>query len=170
LNKVPDATDECPLARFAGDPAQCVPPGSDPVEDWETILNPMLKAAFGWGKPSEPDKLQAYYQKLAAKGEKGIDGFCDFFQYFFEQRGLEEVLLKEKVETLKASYQISRNRRSAPTRYRSHRCRSRSGATRDAISMLHRNSDAVPARTNSPHVVSVRPSRTPCATMELSFC
>jgi len=50
----PLTDDTNPLAIFSGDPDACVPPD---VDCWEDVVNPMMKAAFGWGNDSMRAKM-----------------------------------------------------------------------------------------------------------------
>jgi len=77
----PLASNDHPLAIFSRDPAACISPGLD---DWEDVLNPMMKKAFGWGASVE--KIQSL-KGLAQSGLNGLDGFYKFMGYFITRRG-----------------------------------------------------------------------------------
>ena len=47
----PPAQLDHPLAAFSGDPVDCVQGGFE--DDWEEVLNPRMKQAFGWGEGSD---------------------------------------------------------------------------------------------------------------------
>ena len=80
-----------PLAAFSGDPAKCV---LGIVEnDWEDILNPRMKRAFGWGE----SRVECDFTQ---RGEAGLDGFLNFVGYFVDHRGLLGALIETKVTIL----------------------------------------------------------------------
>ena len=89
----PLADDMNPLAIFSGDPDACVPPD---VDCWEDVVNPMMKAAFGWGNESEDGR----WMGKVCCGQQGIDGFMAFLQFCVQNRGLKGGLIEPKVETL----------------------------------------------------------------------
>ena len=62
-------------------------------DDWEEVLNPKMKAAFGWNQ----DGLEMGY---ARRGEFGLDGFVKFIGYFIHQRSLNGALLETKITAL----------------------------------------------------------------------
>ena len=89
---LPTQTDH-PLAAFSGDPANCILGGFE--DDWEEVLNPRMKQAFGWGEDS--DKVE---QDFAWRGEMGLDGFLKFVGYFVDHCGLLGALIETKVTIL----------------------------------------------------------------------
>lgn len=64
-----------------------------PEDDWEEILNPKMKSAFGWGRESVDEGF-------ARRGLNGLDGFLRFLEYFVTWRGLKGALIETKVVTL----------------------------------------------------------------------
>jgi len=52
----PTATTEHHLHEFCGDPSQCI---HSKLEDWEDLLNPMMKWAFRWGDNEGMPQLQS---------------------------------------------------------------------------------------------------------------
>jgi len=80
-----------PLAAFSGDPANCALGSFE--DDWEEVLNPRMKQAFGWGE----DRVG---WDFAQRGETGLDGFLKFVGHFVDHRGLLGVLIKTKVTVL----------------------------------------------------------------------
>lgn len=81
---------EHPLAIFSEHPAECTKGASLPENDWEEILNPKMKGAFGWGH----DSVEAGF---ARRGMNGLDGFLRFISYFVNRRGLKGSLIETKV-------------------------------------------------------------------------
>ncbi|KAJ7930728.1 hypothetical protein B0H13DRAFT_1858536 [Mycena leptocephala] len=75
----PLASSTHPLAIFTLDS-----PRGSPVDDWDCILHPLLKRAFGVGELDINDPIG--YINL---GEHGLTGFCTFFEYFVMERQLE---------------------------------------------------------------------------------
>ena len=92
-NIAPPAQLDHPLVAFSGDPADCVQGGFK--DDWEEVLNPRMKQAFGWGEGS--DKVE---RDFAQRGKMGLDGFLRFVGYFVEHRGLLGRLIETKVTIL----------------------------------------------------------------------
>lgn len=90
---VPTAQLDHPLAAFLGDPANCILGGFE--DDWEEVLNPRMKQAFGWGEDS--DRVE---RDFAQRGEMGLDGFLKFVGYFVDHRGLLGALIETKVMIL----------------------------------------------------------------------
>ena len=90
---VPLAQPNHPLAVFFGNPVGSE--GLDYDDDWdsEEVLNPKMKAAFGWNQ----DGLEMGY---ARRGEFGLDGFVKFIGYFIHQRSLNGALLETKITAL----------------------------------------------------------------------
>lgn len=88
---VPLAQPNHPLAVFFENPVGCE--GQDYDDDWEEVLNPKMKAAFGWNQ----DELETGY---ARRGELGLDGFIKFIGYFVHQRGLKGALFETKIIAL----------------------------------------------------------------------
>ena len=84
---------EHPLAVFSENPAECTNGAGVPENDWEEILNPKMKSAFGWGRES-------FEEGFAQRGLNGLDGFVRFIGYFVTWRGLKGSLIEMKVETL----------------------------------------------------------------------
>lgn len=82
-----------PLAAFSGDPAEYVL--GDFEDDWEEVLNPRMKQAFGWGGDSD-----GVERDFAQRGEMGLDGFLKFVGYFVDHRGLLGALIETKVTIL----------------------------------------------------------------------
>ena len=77
-----------PLAAFSRDPAKCI---LGIVEDnWEDILNPRMKQAFGWGE----NRVRCDFVQ---RGEAGLGGFLKFMGYFVDHHGLLGVLIETKV-------------------------------------------------------------------------
>ena len=59
------------LNAFSMDPSSCISPDAD---DWEDILNPMLKGAFGWGE----DAMREAVKAMLHRGQYGLDRFIRF--------------------------------------------------------------------------------------------
>lgn len=90
---VPRASANSPLAGFAANPMSYIGPEA---EDWEILLGPMIKSAFGWGV----DENRAAVKGMMRRGEYGLDGFHDFMKHFVVHRGLKSELFESKVEVL----------------------------------------------------------------------
>jgi hypothetical protein len=90
-NEVPAADGDHPLAVFAGDPTAY---SNDERDDWEEVLNPLMKRAFGWGIDGGAVK------GVARKGKNGIEGFLNFIEFFVTNRGLVGALIETKCMTL----------------------------------------------------------------------
>ena len=77
-NEVPTADGDHPLAVLSGDPTAY---SNDECDDWEDVLNPLMKRAFGWGIDDGAVK------GVARKGSNGIEGFLKFIEFFVMNRG-----------------------------------------------------------------------------------
>jgi hypothetical protein len=101
MKQIPDTTpvasEDHRLSIFSGDPEASVSPALD---DWEDILNPMMKRAFDWGANLE--NVQAM-RGLARRGQNGLDGFHRFVGYFVMHRGLKGALVETKAAVLLAA-------------------------------------------------------------------
>jgi hypothetical protein len=86
------ATEDHRLAAFSGYPDSHVDPDLD---DWEGVLNPMMKRVFHWG--SNLENFEAL-KGLARRGKHGLDGFIA--EYFFMHRSLKGALVKTTFELL----------------------------------------------------------------------
>lgn len=91
---IPPANDKHPLAVFSGNLAHQV---NTDVNNWEDILNPVVHQAFGYGLMMEN---KAMLKGLARCGKYGLDGFCQFVEYFVIHRGLQGGLVERKVNVL----------------------------------------------------------------------
>jgi hypothetical protein len=89
--EVPPADGDHPLAVFAGDPTAY---SNDECDDWEEVLNPLLKRALGWGIDDGEMK------GMAREGKNGIEGFLTFIDFFVMNRGLVGALIETKCMTL----------------------------------------------------------------------
>jgi hypothetical protein len=90
---IPAATAEHRLHEFGGDPSKSIQPE---VEDWEDLLNPMLKRAFGWGV----NEMNESAKGMLHRGQYGLDGFANFIEYFVKRRGLMGGLIEPKVTAI----------------------------------------------------------------------
>ncbi|KAF8218703.1 hypothetical protein L208DRAFT_1348341, partial [Tricholoma matsutake] len=86
----PPATGENCLHPFRGDPAASVHQDAD---DWEDLLNPMLKQVFGWGE----EEMHNSVKEMMCHGRYGLDGFVTFLDYFVMHWGLKGRMLESKV-------------------------------------------------------------------------
>jgi hypothetical protein len=97
----PRATIKHRLGEFSNDPSTFVLGPAD--DDWEEVLNPMMKRAFGWGD----DATRAAAKEMLQRGQYGLDGFLAFIRYFVKWRGLKGGMFESKVmmilEELEAS-------------------------------------------------------------------
>ncbi|KDR76610.1 hypothetical protein GALMADRAFT_139524 [Galerina marginata CBS 339.88] len=82
-----------PLAVFSEHPVECANRAGRPEDDWEEILNPKMKCAFGWGCDSTEGGF-------ARRGPNSLDGFIRFIEYFITQRSLEGSLVETKINVL----------------------------------------------------------------------
>jgi hypothetical protein len=109
IERIPDdkppATTEHRLFPFGADPAMSIDPD---VDDWEDVLNPMLKNAFGWGE----GEMRESVKEMMNRGNYGLDGFVRFLHYFVMYRGLKGGMFESKVvavlEELESKY-VRRN-------------------------------------------------------------
>ena len=62
----PEAALSHQLSVFSVDPSSCIMQGND---DWEDILNPMMKGAFGWGE----DAMCEVVKEMMHQGQCGLD-------------------------------------------------------------------------------------------------
>jgi hypothetical protein len=105
IERIPDdeppATTEHRLFPFGEDPAKSIHPD---VDDWEDLLNPMLKNAFGWGE----GEMRESVKEMMNRGSYGLDGFVRFLHYFVMYRGLKGGMFESKVvavlEELESKY------------------------------------------------------------------
>jgi hypothetical protein len=95
----PLAAPNHPLAVFSGNPMAACTHRASELEDWEDILNPMMKRAFDWGANSGSFRLNG----LARRGTNGLDGFYRFIEYFITHRGLKGGLVEVKFGILMAA-------------------------------------------------------------------
>ena len=91
--EIPLAGPEHPLAIFSEHPAECANGAGVPENDWEEILNPKMKIAFGWSH----DGID---EGFACRGLNGLDGFLRFIGYFVTWRGLKGSLIETKVVSI----------------------------------------------------------------------
>lgn len=75
------------------DPSSCIRPDAD---DWEDILNPMLKGAFGWGE----DAMHEAVKGMLHRGQYGLDGFIRFIRFFVMSCGLKGGMVESKIKAL----------------------------------------------------------------------
>ncbi|KAF8230110.1 hypothetical protein L208DRAFT_1283552, partial [Tricholoma matsutake] len=85
----PATTEHC-LFCFGEDPAKSIDPNRD---NWEDLLNPMLKNAFGWGE----EEMHESVKEMMNRGNYGLDGFVRFLLYFMMYRGLKGGMFESKV-------------------------------------------------------------------------
>jgi len=78
------------LTVFSGDPAACINPDLD---NWEDILNPMMKQVFDWGSIWKTFKPWGDWHDM---WKNGLDGFYKFTEYFFTHYGLKVALMETK--------------------------------------------------------------------------
>lgn len=88
---IPPADRDNRLAVFAGNPMAYTGPEAD---DWETVLGPMIKTAFGWGE----EENRMAIKEMIQRGEYGLDGFHNFLKHFVIHRGLKGGLFEAKVK------------------------------------------------------------------------
>ena len=81
------------LSAFSGDPSSCIVQGNN---DWEDILNPMMKDTFGWGE----DAMCEVVKEMMHWGQCGLDGFRQFLQFFISHLGLKGMMFKSKIKVL----------------------------------------------------------------------
>jgi hypothetical protein len=81
------------LNAFNMDPSSCISPDTD---DWEDILNPMLKGAFGWGE----DTMREAVKGMLHCGQYGLDGFIRYVQFFMMSHGLKGGMVESKIKAL----------------------------------------------------------------------
>jgi hypothetical protein len=91
----PAATTEHRLYEFGGDPSKCIQPGNWEL-DWEDLLNPMMKRAFGWGD----EEVNISAREMLHRGQYGLDGFIKFVDYFVTRRGLMGGLIESKTTAI----------------------------------------------------------------------
>lgn len=98
----PFVTVEHQLNEFSNDPSTLLQGPTD--DDWEEVLNPMMKRAFGWGD----HVMRAAAKDMLHRGQYGLDGFLAFIHYFIMWRGLKGGLIESRVmvilEELEKSY------------------------------------------------------------------
>ncbi|KAF8161442.1 hypothetical protein B0H34DRAFT_673382 [Crassisporium funariophilum] len=90
---IPEALEFDRLAVFGGDPKSFDDPTISADELWETGLNNVLKATFGWGK-------ERNMNEIIRRGKWGLDGLVNFVTYFVKERGVSESLFKGKLDYL----------------------------------------------------------------------
>ena len=90
----PLATAEHRLNEFSKDPSTVVQGPAD--DDWEEVLNPMMKRAFGWGE----DATRVAAKEMLQRGQYGLDGFLAFIRYFVMRRGLKGGMFEPKVTAI----------------------------------------------------------------------
>lgn len=88
----PIATEDHRLREFGGDPSNYIQHEHED-EDWEELLNPMMKRAFGWGD----HEMDESAKQMLHRGQNGLDGFIGFIEYFVMRRGLMGGLIEPKV-------------------------------------------------------------------------
>lgn len=89
---VPEATEENALAHLA-DPAALDNSEIASEDLWEELLNPVLKAALGWGVETSLDAV-------VRRGRFGFPGLVKFVEYFTETRGVDVALFEGKLSHL----------------------------------------------------------------------
>lgn len=87
------------LSAFSVDPSSCIGQGDD---DWEDILNPMMKGAFGWGE----DAMCKAVKEMLQRGQWGLDGFIRFLRFFVMTRGLKGAMFESKIKALLEELEI----------------------------------------------------------------
>ena len=87
------------LSAFSMDPSSCIGQGND---DWEDILNPMMKGAFGWGE----DAMCEAVKGMLYRGQFGLDGFIQFLRFFVMSRGLKGAMVESKIKALLGELEI----------------------------------------------------------------
>ena len=87
------------LSAFGVDPSSCIGQGDD---DWEDILNPMMKGAFGWGE----DAMCKAVKEMLQRGQWGLDGFIRFLRFFVMTRGLKGAMFESKIKALLEELEI----------------------------------------------------------------
>jgi hypothetical protein len=90
--EVPEATDHDLLSRFS-DPAAHDDPLVQADDLWEDVLNPFLKATFGWGDERD-------LNEIVRRGDMGFDAVVRFVEYFVEKRGVDAALFEGKLSRL----------------------------------------------------------------------
>ena len=90
---IAEALESNKLAVFGGDPRGFDDPALSADDLWETGLNDILKATFGWGKDGDMDMI-------IRRGRWGLDGLVDFVVYFVKEHGISEGLFEGKLEYL----------------------------------------------------------------------
>jgi hypothetical protein len=81
------------LSAFSVDLSSCIGQGDD---NWEDILNPMIKGAFGWGE----DAMCKVVKEMLQHGQWGLDGFIRFLQFFVMTCGLKGAMFESKIKAL----------------------------------------------------------------------
>ena len=105
IERIPDdkppATTEHHLFPFGEDPAKSINPD---IDNWEDLLNPMLKNASGWGE----GEMRESVKEMMNRGSYGLDGFVRFLHYFVMYHGLKRGMFELKVvavlEELESKY------------------------------------------------------------------
>ena len=96
-SSIPEADDQSPLLEFAAKPQTLViAAGCSEDDDWELILNPMMKRAFGWAHEGQND------DNLIRRGQKGLDGFYRVIAFFVLKRGLPSGCIEPKLKLLRS--------------------------------------------------------------------
>lgn len=93
-SETPLATVGNPLSEFSKDPS--TPVQGPAVGNWEEVLNPMMKRAFGWGE----DAMHAAAKGMMQWGQYGLDGFLAFIGYFVMWCGLKGGMFESKVKAI----------------------------------------------------------------------
>ena len=78
----PHTTTEHQLQPFREDSAQFVHPD---IDDWEDLLNPMMKKVFGCGE----EEMRNSMKEMMHHGRYGLDGFVTCMHYFIVHCGLK---------------------------------------------------------------------------------
>lgn len=66
------------------------------VEDWEDLLNLMMKYAFSWGD----HQMKESARDMLHRGQYGLDGFVNFIKYFVTRHDLMGGLIETKLEAV----------------------------------------------------------------------
>ena len=83
-----------PLSKFSKDSSTLVQGPTD--DDWEEMLNLMMKRAFRW----EEDAMHAAVKGMMQWGQYRLDGFLVFIRYFMMWHGLKGGMFESKVKAI----------------------------------------------------------------------
>jgi hypothetical protein len=98
----PRASSSHALSVFSMDPSTFTELGDRPPDkDWLEYLKPKMDCAFGWGELDLQGS--AHYVN---DGKDGLEGFCRFFAYFIEERGLRGEQIRPYFQFLIAAIEM----------------------------------------------------------------